>query len=222
MNERFLIPAAVALGLHALVFFGFTHGEASPRAPRDPAATPVPLPPVDAVQVKWDTESTDPAEPPAKGRPDEALPVLPEPPAPALANEVPMPLPPSSVALTHDRASIPTGPIGVPEGSDHGYSHGPGFVRSDLLDNPPRPRAQLAPVYPSEARRRGLAGEVVVEFLVDETGRVLDPHVLSSKSPLFDDATLRAVAQWRFEPGRRGGRIVRFRMSVPVEFAVNQ
>jgi protein TonB len=222
MNERFLIPAAVALGLHAWVFFGFNRGEPPPAATRDPAALRDPAPPVDAVQVKWEADANEPAADPAKGQPEATRPELPEPPAPVLTDEMPMPLPRPNVTLARNVAAIPTEPFGVPEGVEQGRSNGPGFVRANLLDNPPRTRAQLAPVYPAEARQRGLPGEVVVEFVVDEAGRVLDPHVLRSNSPLFDEPTLRAVAKWRFEPGRKDGRIVRFRMSVPVEFAVNQ
>ena len=33
---------------------------------------------------------------------------------------------------------------------------------------------------------------------------------------------LRAVAKWRFEPGRRHGQIVRFRMVVPIHFSLNE
>ena len=60
-----------------------------------------------------------------------------------------------------------------------------------------------------------------MEFVVDEAGRVLDPHVVRSNDPVFEAPTLRAVAKWRFEPGRKNGQVVRFRMSVPVAFAVN-
>ncbi len=101
---------------------------------------------------------------------------------------------------------------------------GPGkgsIIPSTALDNLPRTRAQLAPAYPDEARRNGRAGEVLVEFIVDENGRVLDPHVMHSNDPIFDAPTLRAVAKWRFEPGRKNGRVVRFRMAVPVAYAVN-
>jgi protein TonB len=62
----------------------------------------------------------------------------------------------------------------------------------------------------------------VVEFGVDEGGRVYDPRVVRSSDALFDEPTLEAVRQWRFEPGRRNGRIVRFRMMLPVEFHLDQ
>jgi protein TonB len=39
---------------------------------------------------------------------------------------------------------------------------------------------------------------------------------------MFEEPTLRAVAKWQFEPGRRDGRIVKFRMTVPVLFNLNE
>ncbi len=63
---------------------------------------------------------------------------------------------------------------------------------------------------------------MLVEFIVEETGRVLDPRVLDSTDRVFEEATLRAVAKWRFEPGTRDGRIVRFRMTVPGVFSLGE
>lgn len=90
------------------------------------------------------------------------------------------------------------------------------------LDNPPRARLQASPMYPLEAKRTDREGTVLIEFTVDEGGMVLDPKVMSSTDRIFDEATLRAVAKWRFEPGRRAGRIVRFRMALPVVFSLSQ
>ena len=70
----------------------------------------------------------------------------------------------------------------------------------------------------------GLAGS--------EKGKVarLDPiipgidlagEVVESSDRVFEEAAVRAVAKWRFEPGRRDGRVVRFRMAVPIVFALN-
>ena len=38
---------------------------------------------------------------------------------------------------------------------------------------------------------------------------------------IFDSATIRSVLKWRFEPGKRNGKIVRFRMAVPVVFKLD-
>ena len=67
-----------------------------------------------------------------------------------------------------------------------------------------------------------MRGKVVVEFLVDEAGRVLNPHIVSSSDVIFEEPTLRAVEKWRFAPGTRHGTPVRFRMSVPVTFDLNE
>jgi protein TonB len=67
----------------------------------------------------------------------------------------------------------------------------------------------------------GLGGEVWVEFALDEAGRVLRARVVRSSDPMFDEPTLRAVAKWRFEPGRKNGRPVSFRMVAPVNYRLS-
>jgi protein TonB len=57
-----------------------------------------------------------------------------------------------------------------------------------------RERIQESVVYPLAARRRGLAGRVEVELLLEPSGRVRDLAVVSSSSHmLLDDAAVEAV-----------------------------
>ena len=57
-----------------------------------------------------------------------------------------------------------------------------------------RERIQEAVVYPLAARRRGLAGRVEVELLLEPSGRVRDLAVVSSSSHmLLDEAAVEAV-----------------------------
>jgi protein TonB len=42
--------------------------------------------------------------------------------------------------------------------------------------------------------------------------------VQSSSDPVFEAPSLAAVKQWKFEPGKRNGKPVRFRMRVPITF----
>jgi protein TonB len=114
-------------------------------------------------------------------------------------------------------STISFGPIGHPDGIGIPSAAPVGIT---ALDNPPRTRSQVAPVYPNEVKVEGKGGEVLIEFIVDETGRVLDAHVVKSSDPRFESATLRAVAKWRFEPGKSNGRPVRFRMVAPVVFSL--
>ncbi len=59
-----------------------------------------------------------------------------------------------------------------------------------------------APRYPSEARRRGQEGTVVVEFTVAEDGRVVSVAAKQpSPWPLLNQEAMRAVQSWKFPPG---------------------
>ena len=85
------------------------------------------------------------------------------------------------------------------------------------LDQRPRPIHQPGPAVDAAMAQRTPA-RVYVLFVVDKTGRVRDPSVQRSTDPAFERAAVSAVKQWKFEPGRRKGEAVRFRMRVPITF----
>ncbi|MSU50272.1 MAG: energy transducer TonB [Opitutus sp.] len=220
MDRHFALPVAFAAAVHAALLFGF---EKSPRAPavapgRSTIIGPCPIVLEPEPVVAVETEAGPPEPKPAIEIP---LPQSAEPlqldPGPGIT----MPIPPLRPLVRADPTVIVPGSFGPFH--DDGKSGGIGGpVPPQFLDNPPRARLQGAPVYPFGAKQQGLCGNVVVEFLVDETGRVHDPRVVSSSDRTFEEPTLRAVAKWRFEPGRRDGRVVRFKMAVPVVFNLNE
>jgi protein TonB len=85
------------------------------------------------------------------------------------------------------------------------------------LDQKPRVVYQPGPVLSAELRRKA-PGTVTILFTVDESGRVSDPSVQSASDPAFERSALAAVKQWKFEPGKKNGQPVRFRMRVPITF----
>ena len=85
------------------------------------------------------------------------------------------------------------------------------------LDQRPRVLHQPAPTLDAELRRKAPA-TVHIVFMVDARGSVENPVVQQSTDPLFERPALAAVKQWKFEPGRRNGQAVRFRMRVPITF----
>jgi protein TonB len=89
-----------------------------------------------------------------------------------------------------------------------------------MLDDTPRTRFQKSPVYPRLLKNAGETGTVWVDFMVDERGYVHDARVVKSTNPGFNDVTLAALSEWKFEPGKRNGIPVRFRMSLPMVFAI--
>jgi protein TonB len=86
------------------------------------------------------------------------------------------------------------------------------------IDQRPRALMQVAAGYPSEMRARKAEGVVTVIFVVDETGRVVNPRVEKATHPEFEKPALEAVRQWKFEPAIKGGKRVSCRMRVPFRF----
>lgn len=213
MNNRFTLPVAVAVAVHATLLFGFKHTPFTP--PGKPAIKKdgpprIPLPPeeIELVDSRQSVPKGSPDAP--RPEPEIVVPSLTPPLFPMAQN------PPGIVRL--DPLGPPSSePPGVPGGT---FEDVP-FINITGLDNPPTARVRIPPDYPFSAKQAGLQGDVMVEFSVDETGRVYDPRVLKSSDRMFEESTLRAVQKWRFEPGKRNGRAVRFRMAIPVVFRLD-
>jgi protein TonB len=83
------------------------------------------------------------------------------------------------------------------------------------IDQKPRVAFQTAPVYPSGMRTEGV---VSVIFIVDQTGRVVNPRVDKSTHQEFEKPAVDAVKQWKFEPALKAGQRVSCKMRVPIRF----
>lgn len=75
--------------------------------------------------------------------------------------------------------------------------------------------------YPEMARKAGIEGQVIVQFVVDENGNVLDPEVLRGIGAGADEEALRVVKEAEFTPGQQRGEPVRVKMSLPIRFSLN-
>ncbi|HUQ53682.1 MAG TPA: TonB family protein, partial [Gammaproteobacteria bacterium] len=63
------------------------------------------------------------------------------------------------------------------------------------------PRVRVNPDYPPSAARNGTEGWVQVRFTITEAGTVRDAVVVRSEpSRVFDEAALKAIARWRYNP----------------------
>lgn len=70
--------------------------------------------------------------------------------------------------------------------------------------------------YPNRARKAGIEGRVIVQFIVNEEGKVEEPRVIRGIGGGADEEALRCVKQAEFEPGRQRGNPVRVQYSLPV------
>lgn len=223
MNRTFIIPAAIALVLHAMLFVG------SGKPPKPDATKPkitcalpdLPDKPEEILLKKYvelvedEKPAVTPEDKEGGGSNEEA---------PISVLEMPSPGPINPFQFTQDRimvkpgtgTKIPTNFGGF--GKGEGDGPGAGIVSSAFLDNAPVTRRQTPPAYPHAMKVAGVSGTVWVEFVVDENGRVHDVRVTKTTNESFNDATVNAVSSWRFEPGKRKGVPVRFRMTIPIVF----
>jgi len=72
--------------------------------------------------------------------------------------------------------------------------------------------------YPSVLRAAGVEGRVIVQFIVDENGNVVDPTVLQSPHSMLSKEALRALQLVKFKPGRQRSQPVRVQMALPIIF----
>jgi TonB family protein len=86
---------------------------------------------------------------------------------------------------------------------------------------PPKLLKKVNPVYPEDARKRGVQGTVILEAKIDESGRVIDTMVLRSV-PELDQAAVDAVKQWVYEPMVINGQPMKAVFTLTVRFQLGE
>jgi protein TonB len=86
------------------------------------------------------------------------------------------------------------------------------------------PIVRVAPEYPPAALARGLEGWAQVRFTVSEIGTVKDAVVVAAEpKKTFDDAALKAIARWRYNPKVENGVAVeRVGLQTVIRFELDQ
>jgi TonB family protein len=76
--------------------------------------------------------------------------------------------------------------------------------------------------YPEIARKANVEGRVVVQFVVDENGNVRDTEVLRGAGAGLDEEAARVISEHaEFTPGRKDGKHVAMKTSIPIVFKLN-
>ena len=182
--------------------------------------------------------------PPPKAEPPSPAPPKPAPPAPPPPKAAPRPVPPTPVA--RPRPPVPrAAPARAPEPPAPTGVEAPARAETSAEVTPPAASAAEAPAaappapapvyrapvfaaaylhnprppYPLMSRKRHEEGVVRLRVRVSAAGRVetLQVHASSGHARL-DLAAREAVAQWRFEPARRGDAAEAAWVEVPIEF----
>jgi protein TonB len=76
------------------------------------------------------------------------------------------------------------------------------------------------PRMPQAAEAAGVKGEVVLEFVVDETGKVISVKAIKVNPDGygFKEAAMNAIWEWKFKPATYKKLPVRMRYNIPINF----
>ena len=188
--------------------------------------------------------------PPALGRPDGGgKPASPKPtvaPKPIAPTQPVAPTTVPDAVPTADSASVATDvpaaggdgsgtssePLGredgVPGGVGTGDGTGIGTVEppANVIHKvgggvlPPRVLSRVEPAYPQIMISTRMQAVVMVQFVIDRSGRVSNATIVRSSYPPFNNAVLEAVQKWTFAPGTLNGQPVDTYFDLTVRFQV--
>jgi protein TonB len=72
--------------------------------------------------------------------------------------------------------------------------------------------------YPEIAKRVGVEGKVIVQAIVDETGKVISTSTIKGIGAGCDEVAMDAVRNSKFTPGKQRGKNVKVQVTIPIVF----
>jgi protein TonB len=215
---------AVSLAAHLALFFCWT-GEDGRVDGRQPVAVRLIPPPASLPTEKVSLSApartsrpfvAAPLSPARKTSPQDISAVIPEK-QPMLSVESSPPMP--EAAAPGGEGASASAPVPAAPGDPPATANS----ESLLLATIPLYAVNPKPAYPRLAEERGWEGEVLLRVRVAAAGTVLNAEVeRSSGHPILDRAALKSVANWRFQPARRGPLAVESMVLIPIPFTLRR
>ncbi len=94
------------------------------------------------------------------------------------------------------------------------------IVPAGKLTSMPSWKTSIKPIYTEQAREKEIEGVVLLEVLIDETGRVRKVKVLKKLGFGLDEAAIEAVRKSSFTPGMRDKTPVATKIQIPFRFVL--
>ncbi len=110
---------------------------------------------------------------------------------------------------------------GVEGGVGTGIAPDQVFMES-VVEERPEVLSGPQPQYPDLLRQAGIQGRVIVQAIIDTSGRAEPPSVkvIQSPNPGFDQPAKTYVLRALFRPARVHGRAVRVLVNLPIDFKI--
>jgi protein TonB len=190
-STRRLTGVAVTVALHILLIYGLMHGLARKI--------------VEIVTPPLETKIIEEIKPPQPDKPPPPPPKLQTPPPPFI------PPPEVNIQMPMQQAPTITAVAPTPPPAPVPFVPTPPVVREPVRTAPVVQAASCEkPEYPPASRRANETGTVLLNFLVDVNGRVVESRIeRSSGSRRLDDAALAGLELCKFQPATVDGRPTR-------------
>ena len=198
--ERLSVAVVLSATLHVYLIFGLAL--APPHRPTDRFSI---------VYTRLVPEPATQKRPallaPAKRDPIPSM----QPQVPSLAEPIEMPVPATQVPPAEDRSPEPEiSTASLPD---------PIHYAAKELDVYPQPLNPIEPAYPQIALAGEIGGWVTALLLIDESGRITDVSVVdASPQDVFEESALKALLTTTYSPAEKGGRAVRSRILVRLDY----
>jgi TonB family protein len=88
------------------------------------------------------------------------------------------------------------------------------------LANPRTVAEWFSDLYPIDLLARGVEGRAVISFVIEMDGHISSLEVVSSTHPDFRRPTLRGARRMRFRPAILGGKPVRVKATMPIDWVL--
>jgi len=77
--------------------------------------------------------------------------------------------------------------------------------------------------YPPTALQQQTEGRVTLKFIIDTSGKILQPEIVRSTDTVFNKEALRIIRQMPpWKPGKNNGHSVNTTYTLPISFRLNQ
>lgn len=93
------------------------------------------------------------------------------------------------------------------------YKPGPGITAPTVV-------TEVKPAYTRAVMEAKIQGVVKLQCVVTSKGTVRDVKVLHSVDPGLDEEAVKALKQWTFAPGKKGGKAVAVRVDIEMTFSL--
>ncbi len=100
----------------------------------------------------------------------------------------------------------------------------PQKIKQTSYEEPPVPIKQVPPHYPRLVKKAGIEGTVVLSVEIKKDGTVGDVEVVKSVYPGkggLDEAAIKAVKKWKFEPAKSAGEPITVWVNIPLTFSLH-